>query len=373
MQPKVAGALTRLRDSTGILMKLRLFGAGIVCVVAIGMASVSAKENAEINLPAFEELYGLVRSNVATVSRAELNEAAVLGFLEQLSGAVVLVTNAPAEVDSNLVAKSTVFEQSIGYIRVGRVGEGLARQVQQAYENLQSTNKLDGLVMDLRFARGHEYSEAAAVADLFVVSDAPLLQLGSETLRAKNKSDSITLPVAVLVNEATAGAAEALAAAMRTATGAIVIGQTTAGQARVFKEFTLSNGQKVKLATESVRLADGTELARISPDLTVSIAPEQERSFLEDPFRTRPAVLSATQGAASPEGNPPGRSTNGIRRPRNESELIRMRREELGLDPEVGSNETEEPAQPVLTDPALARGVDFLKGLAVMQRRRGND
>ena len=50
----------------------------------------------------------------------------------------------------------------------------------------------------------------------------------------------------------------------------------------------------------------------------------------------------------------------------NESELIRMRGETLG----TGPKEPEEKQAPLITDPSLARALDFLKGWAALKRQR---
>jgi hypothetical protein len=61
----------------------------------------------------------------------------------------------------------------------------------------------------------------------------------------------------------------------------------------------------------------------------------------------------------------------------NEAELVRMTRE--GQDPRELVNpvlsatpRSPEPGTPQVTDPALARALDILKGLVLLQRFRGN-
>ena len=69
------------------------------------------------------------------------------------------------------------------------------------------------------------------------------------------------LPVAVLVNRQTAGAAEALAAVLRETGAGLILGSRTAGQAMVAQEFPLKNGERLRIATAPVQLGDGSALA----------------------------------------------------------------------------------------------------------------
>jgi len=58
---------------------------------------------------------------------------------------------------------------------VARVAAGLAGQLKAAYEKLNATSKLKGLVLDLRFADGHDFTAAANAADRFLSKEQPLL------------------------------------------------------------------------------------------------------------------------------------------------------------------------------------------------------
>ena len=65
----------------------------------------------------------------------------------------------------------------------------------------------------------------------------------------------------MLVNGETRGAAEALAAALHQAGAGLIIGSPTAGAATSFKEFPLSNGERLRVAT---RLSGGSMISRVA-------------------------------------------------------------------------------------------------------------
>jgi C-terminal processing protease CtpA/Prc len=225
------------------------------------------------------------------------------------------------------------------------------------------------VVLDLRYAGGDDYAAAAATADLFVSKPRALLDWGNGTVKAKEKPDAINAPVAVLVNHETVGAAEALAAVLRQAAAALILGSTTAGQAMIMQEYPLKNGDRLRVATTPVKLGDGAELSSrgLAPDIAVDVSGEDERAYYADAFRAVPrGSLLANQTLALTN------SSSGInrnnRRPRNEAELVRERKE--GLSPEADLTLSRDVAAegPMVHDPALARALDVLKGLAVVRR-----
>src|SRR5256885_4468027 len=85
----------------------------------------------------------------------------------------------------------------------------LADQIKLAFNRLDSTNRLKGVVLDLRFADGQDYSTAASLVDRFLTREQPILDWADGAIHSTAKPDAIPVPVAVLVNRQTAGAAQA--------------------------------------------------------------------------------------------------------------------------------------------------------------------
>lgn len=318
-----------------------------------------------------EQVYNLLRTNLQGADTANLDQAAVKGLLNQYHARATLVREGTPDGASAVAAplgKTTVFDDSYAYFRVMRVGGDLARELRRAYHQLSQTNKsgIKGAVLDLRFAGGDDYACAGTTADCFLNADQPLLDWGTGTARATAKSDSISVPVAVLVNGKTAEAAEALAVALRTSKPALLVGSKTAGEANAFKDFPLANGDKLRIAMGQIKLGDGSSFSgAVEPDITVSTSAVEDEGYLKDPYQL--------------SGNPNARpaSTNSqysvdhssLFRRFNEVQLIREHAEGADLEQQLG----DEPAAskeipPQVTDPALARGLDLLKGLDVVQK-----
>ncbi len=330
-------------------------------------------------MPPFREVYDLVRSNLAGASEEALNQAAVLGLLQQFPSRLLLLTNAAAAdtpgttSDLPLLSRTNVFDGAYGYLRVGRLEDGLPKGLDEALAGLTSTNQLKGLVLDLRFVGGQDYSVAAQVADRFIGTERLLLRWGSGEARSTAKTNHFAQPLAILVNVQTAGAAEALAAVLRDTEVGLVIGARTAGQAGIFKDFALSGGARLRVATALITAGENMSLpvTGIVPDILVRVGREEEKQYFMDAFK----VIGRAGGAAAL----PGRSaTNAAFAPTNrpsrlnEAELVRMKREGLDPDTEDGPRLPRPPVleKPVVNDPALARALDLLKGLALVRQSR---
>src|SRR5256886_12683418 len=209
-------------------------------------SGIGADTNA---LPHFQEVFRLLRANLPNASEAELNQAAVQGLLNQFYPRVILVTNvtpASARPEDSPLSKTTVYDDSYGYLRVARVATGLADQIKSAFEKFDATNKLKGVVLDLRFADGQDYTAAANAADRFLSREQPLLDWDEGSIHSTGKADAINVPGAVLVNRRTTGAAEGPAAALRETDAAGLIGSGAAGQGRGFQKVEFAKGPPLR-------------------------------------------------------------------------------------------------------------------------------
>jgi Peptidase family S41 len=334
-------------------------------------AGVCLQAEPDAAAPDFQEVYNLIRAHATGLSEADLNRNAVQALVASLKPKVTLAgrpTGAPA-AEASVLTKAMLFEGPVAYLRLTRVDSDLAKAVREACRLMASTNKLSGLVLDLRYAGGDDYAAAAATADLFLKKETPLLDWGQGVVQSKDNPDALALPVAVLVNRETSEAAEGLAAVLRETGVGLILGAPTAGQAVTAEEFPLKNGQRLRIATGSVRLADGAELSPqgVKPDIAVDINPADERAYFNDGYKElgKTNVLSSMGATNQPAG------TNRTRRARyNEAELVRERKE--GFNPDVELTTTDISEKPLVRDPVLARALDVLKGLAVVRASRGS-
>jgi hypothetical protein len=309
----------------------------------------------------YREVRSVLLTNLVGTSESELDAAAARGMIEQLAGRVTLVTNAPAgepPASSPPVAKVLAFDGARGYIRLARLDAEADTAFANALKELSATNPLDGLVLDLRFASGGDYAAAARLAGRFSPEAKVVMRLGAEEFATPAKDDAFTQPTMVLVNRHTTGAPEALAAALRQQEAAMILGGRTAGGAGVFREVALSSGQRLRVAVATVKVGDDAEVppGGVVPDIVVNASLAEERRYLDNPY----GVPGGTNVAGAT--NRPARLT--------EADLVRMRR--ARQDPSVapsGDAPTAAPT-PTVADPVLARALDLLKGISVVNKPR---
>jgi hypothetical protein len=328
--------------------------------------------------PDFKEVYGLLRTNLSGETDENLNRAAVQGLVSQFPGKVSLVgvaADGSAILEGgSALSKSAILENNVAYLRVGRVAGKLADELSAAYRALTATNKAAGTVLDLRFAGGDDPTAAQTTEKLFA---------------AKKFA---TGPLVVLVNGETRGTAAVLAAALRRAGIGLILGNPTAGQAMTFKEFTLSNGERLRIASAPPNSSGGPTVTAsgIQPDIAVAVNADDERAFLENPYGT-PALNNTSSKPASNSFLPFVEHTS-------EADLVLQKQHDgkiLGTsefhardtdspgpgvirrtggddagDEDSAPARAAEPQKPVIRDPVLARAVDLIKSLAVVRKSR---
>jgi carboxyl-terminal processing protease len=134
--------------------------------------------------------------------------------------------------------------RKIGYIRLSQIGKQSPEEMQAALDELKAQG-MKALILDLRNDPGGLLDGAVAIADLFVESGKILTVKGrnGETVyEAKPEGTFTGFPMALLVNHATASAAEIVAACLQDHQRAVVVGERTFGQGIVRSLFQLKSG-----------------------------------------------------------------------------------------------------------------------------------
>jgi hypothetical protein len=148
----------------------------------------------------------------------------------------------------------------------------------------------------------------------------------------------------------------------------LLIGTNTAGRAMIAEAFKLSNGQQLHIARAGVRLGGGTTLSAegVCPDIAVVVGAAEERVSWDDPLKE---FGSGTSGPpfARTATNPAAAGTNRAGAGRmNEATLVRERSKGAGAPTAARTPAAGDPA-PVIRDAALARALDLIKALALIQ------
>jgi carboxyl-terminal processing protease len=167
----------------------------------------------------------------------------------------------------------SMLSDGIGVVRVSRVPGGAADSVAAAVEALRRSG-MQSLVLDVRRAVGGQLTDAVAIADLFLDSGTVILATrGRSASDAQQLIDSSAarfpeLPLVVLIDQGTAGAAEAVAGALQDHDRAAVLGSRSFGRGVTQRDFPLGSGASVRLTTAFWYTPKGRQIQLTEQDTT---------------------------------------------------------------------------------------------------------
>ncbi len=178
----------------------------------------------------------------------------------------------------------------MGYMRAAGIFVGAGGEIAATLEKWQAAGKL-GAILDLRGADGTAEGEIPAVAARFAPFGETLYAMddrqGREIAAVKaGPAPEASLPLMVLVDEETSGAAELLAAVLGGGVkGAMLIGRETAGDPMIREPKKLSTGRYALLATRQLKLPDGAVYAGaagVQPDVVITDSALDETVYEPD-------------------------------------------------------------------------------------------
>ncbi|MBD3167888.1 MAG: PDZ domain-containing protein [candidate division Zixibacteria bacterium] len=165
-------------------------------------------------------------------------------------------------VETKSIPYSSVLEEGIGYIRLTRFTETTYYEMVEALATFKAQN-VRGIILDLRSNPGGLLLEAVKVVGLFIEPN----KLVVET---RNREDNFTrhfssndglscydIPLAVLVDEGTASAAEIVAGAIQDWDRGLIIGSRTYGKGLVQRIIRLDDVSALKLTTAKYYVPSG--------------------------------------------------------------------------------------------------------------------
>jgi carboxyl-terminal processing protease len=178
-----------------------------------------------------------------------------------------------------------MMEDSIGFIKVEALTKGKAQEIASKIKSLEKSGATK-LVLDLRNSSEGDEGEGVAVANLFLNHGTITYLQGQKYPRQAFNADPskaiTTLPVAVLVNKGTAGAAEIVAAAILENARGDVVGDKTFGDGSVQKTIDLPDGGALILSVAKYYSPSGKAIQDTAVTPNVVVADEEENVISED-------------------------------------------------------------------------------------------
>ena len=192
----------------------------------------------------------------------------------------------------------------IGYLRLAAIdGEAMIDALVTTMASFTEGKPIEGLILDLRSTNVGSLPTALALLG-------HLMEGTPGTLYSRTDSSPLVLPdsasrqaladvpIAVLVDDRSAGDSERIAMMLQAAGRARVIGQPTLGRTRGITELPFPDGSLLQLVTVGLELSDGTrpEKAGVTPDVPV------DGEWLTYPEAEDPWILAALDLLSAPGG-----------------------------------------------------------------------
>jgi carboxyl-terminal processing protease len=220
----------------------------------------------------FDEVIVLVRgpqgtSVTLTIARADVEEP--------LEFTIVRTRFEVPIIESEMLPAEMTGGTPIAHIHLTEFNSNAEERLLEALDSLLAQNPA-GLVLDLRDNPGGLLDQSVAVTDIFMPEGVVLFERNvrglDQTFRADSGDAGETIPLVVLVNEASASASEIVAGALQDSGRAVIIGEQSFGKGSVQQVYTLSDGSQLRVTiarwyTPADHTIDGQG---ITPDIEVA-------------------------------------------------------------------------------------------------------
>lgn len=171
--------------------------------------------------------------------------------------------------------KWDVIEDRIGYVRISSFDSYTPEEFGNAITALQQKG-VKALVLDLRDNPGGALDAAVRVADMLMGKGLVVFtrdRYGNKLEEYYSDDASLELPLAVLINENSASAAEIVSGALQDSKKAVLVGKRTFGKGTVQELVPLSDGSGLKMTIAKYYLPSGRSIdgKGVEPDFEVSL------------------------------------------------------------------------------------------------------
>jgi len=220
----------------------------------------------KISLPGFQQLLTAVNDHTVSIRY-------VRGDLTNITDVALTL------LQQREVELAELLPNNIGYIKVNGLYAGSGRSLVTRIRAWSETNR-DGIILDLRGAGGSDDAAVAQTAGLFCQSGQFLFAYRDHhhqdlQVYKAQENQIIDIPIMVLIDRRTTGAAETLAAALNgSARSSLLIGEHTAGDFNLRDSLIISS-QIVYMTTRVLDTADGIRYnGQFSLEPSVAIDPK---------------------------------------------------------------------------------------------------
>ena len=211
----------------------------------------------------------------------------VVEMIKGLEGTEVSVTfNRDGELIQMTIVRGAVIEnttvnfgvltdnEEIGYIRIKDFEDVTIGQYQEAFKELYETEKIKGLILDLRNNPGGNLNAVVDIARQILPEGLIVYTEDNKGVRKEYTCDGenqIKIPLVVLINAYSASASEILSGAIQDHNVGTLVGTTSYGKGIVQSILNVGDGSMVKLTTSAYFTPSGKNIqgVGITPDIVL--------------------------------------------------------------------------------------------------------
>ncbi|MEE1014386.1 MAG: S41 family peptidase [Lachnospiraceae bacterium] len=221
-----------------------------------------------------EEVTGMDLTNVVAKIKGEEGTEVTVSMLR---GEEVLDFTMKRQEIKVPTVEHEMLEDQIGYILITEFDGVTSEQFHEALTDLQAQG-MEKLIIDLRNNGGGSVDAVCEIADELLPEGLIVYTEYSDGERVDRNSDAdcIDIPMAVLVNGASASASEILSGALKDYGVAKIVGTQTYGKGIVQSVLDLQDGTALKLTTAKYYTPNGNNIhgVGITPDVEIDLPEE---------------------------------------------------------------------------------------------------
>ena len=241
-------------------------------------------------------------------------------FGDEGTKTAVTVRKGGEETTHNLTRKAfeivsvngTLLDNGILYIDFYTIHNLTGKQVAAIIDEY-GNETITGYILDIRGLESGNYTSAAEILDPFVnqlTIASALYRNNSTTVIGETTAESFTtLPISVITNEKTGGAAELIAVTLRDANGAKIVGTATMGYGTLQEARSFSDGTAVEISVATIIPAKADSAYNedgVKPEFMVEYAglpeanPENYADTYDEQYKKAvEVIISETNASAS--------------------------------------------------------------------------
>lgn len=215
------------------------------------------------------DVAGMDTEKIVTFIRGEEGTAVKLTVIREGASSPIVFEVMRAKVEIPTVDHK-VINGKVGYVQVTNFAGPTAEQFGQALVDMKNGGA-KGLIIDMRSNPGGLLSSAIDMLSFFVDSK-PVVTMkgrGGQSTTATTRYGQVLnwdVPIAILINEDSASAAEIFAGVMRDYKKGTLVGSHTYGKASVQDLFPLPDGASAKITIAKYFLPSGEDISRTQDD-----------------------------------------------------------------------------------------------------------